>query len=51
MFQSVGAVYEKERSPHESVLTDGMHRIRLSLEDRSCLGDDCVDLKEIRKGQ
>ena len=37
VFQSVGAKKEKERSPYDFALIDGMHSIRLSEEDRSCL--------------
>ena len=37
VFQRVGAKKEKERSPYNLVLTDGMHSIQLSEEDRSCL--------------
>ena len=37
VFQSVGVVKEKERSPYYLVLTDGMLSIRMSAEDRSCL--------------
>ena len=44
VFQSVGAVYEKEHLPHDLVLTDGMHGIRMSAEDWSCL-EGCVNLE------
>ena len=36
VFQSDGALYEKEHSPYDLVLTDGMHSIGLSAVDRSC---------------
>ena len=37
VFQRVGAKKEKEHSPYDLVLTDGMHSIRLSEEDQSFL--------------
>ena len=30
-------MYEKERSLYGLVVTDGVHSIRLSVEDRNCL--------------
>ena len=35
VFQSVRVVSEKE--PYDLVLTDGMHSIRMSAENRNCL--------------
>ena len=38
VFHRAGAKKEKERSPYGLIeVTDGMHSIRLSEEDRSCL--------------
>ena len=37
VFQSVGAMLEKECSPYDYALTYDMHCLRLSTEDRSCL--------------
>ena len=47
MCSSVGAKKEKQRSPYDFVLTDGMHSIRLSKEDQSYLEGGSVNLEHL----
>ena len=42
-----GAKKEKQRSPYDFVLTDGMHSIRLSKEDQSYLEGGSVNFEHL----